>query len=276
MRFKKVYIEITNVCNFNCSFCFKSEREKKFMSPELFSATLFSIKPYTDYIYLHVLGEPLLHPQFPSFVSLAHDMGFKVNVTTNGSLLEMRSAELLSLPIRQFNISLHDAEENISSDKIEEYLTSVADFADLKSHESYFSYRLWNVGSDCSAFNNRCISFLSSRYGIVIPYDFTERNIKLAPHVFLQWGNRFSWPGEKSLSVERRRCYALQTHVAVLSDGMVVPCCLDAAPFMPLGNILNEDFGKIINSERAVRILEGFRHGLAVEPICKDCGFIIL
>ena len=35
---KKVYLEITNVCNLNCSFCHKTERKQKFMTEEEMAA----------------------------------------------------------------------------------------------------------------------------------------------------------------------------------------------------------------------------------------------
>lgn len=276
MRFKKIYVEITNVCNFACSFCFKSKREKKFVSPEDFSAILFSIKPYTKYIYLHVLGEPLLHPDFERLVAMAHEMGFHINLTTNGSLLAKRMDYLLTAPIRQFNISLHDAEENIAPERREAYLQTVFDFAKRKSEESYISMRLWNGGVDsATAFNEFCLESINRSFGTNITLEsMTESNIKLQPHVFLANAARFSWPGEASLDVSRRYCYGMDTHVSVLVDGTVVPCCLDADASMRLGNIFEQDFGEIINSDRARRILEGFRRNEAVEESCRNCGFV--
>ncbi len=275
MRFKKIYVEITNVCNFACSFCFKSKREKKFVSPEDFSAILFSIKPYTNYLYLHLLGEPLLHPSFEKLVEIAHQMGFFINLTTNGSLIAKRKEFLLSAPIRQFNISLHDAEENISPAQWGDYLASVFDFAKEKSSESYISMRLWNGGvSSVSSFNSFCLELINRAFDSNLTLErMTERNIKLQPHIFLANAARFSWPGEAALGINNRYCYGMDTHVAILVDGTVVPCCLDADASMALGNVFKEDFGTIINSDRARRIIEGFRRNEAVEETCKNCGF---
>lgn len=276
MRFKKIYVEITNVCNFACSFCFKSKREKKFVSPEDFSAILFSIKPYTDYLYLHVLGEPLLHPSFDKLVSIAHEMGFHINLTTNGSLIPKWMDYLLSAPIRQFNISLHDIAENVVPSKRVVLLQNIFDFAKRKSVESYISLRLWNGGVESATeFNAFCLETINREFGTDITLDrMAERNIKLQPHVFLANAARFSWPGEVSLGVEHRYCYGMDTHVAILVDGTVVPCCLDADAEMALGNVFKQDFGVIINSERAKRILEGFRKNEVVEEACRNCGFV--
>jgi len=279
MRFKKIYVEITNLCNFSCSFCCKTARQKKKVSPEEFSAILFKIKPYTNYIYLHVLGEPLLHPQLETLLFTAHKAGFFVNITTNGSLIARERERLIRQPVRQFNISLHGAEENIPEEKRKQYLQDIFDFANEKSHESYFSLRLWNQGAETSSrFNNDCVSHINDYFGSTITSDdlTKEKNIKIKDRIFLQNSVRFSWPGEQSLGIRRRTCYALKDHVAILVDGTVVPCCLDADAQMPLGNIFDDAFDKIIHGEKAQQILSGFQKKEVVEKICMDCGFILL
>ncbi len=279
MRFKKIYIEITNVCNFSCSFCHKTLRHKKFILPEEFSAILLKIKPYTNYIYLHVLGEPLLHPQLETLLSIAHKEGFFINITTNGSLIAKKRSTLISQPVRQFNISLHDAEENIPQETRERYLYDIFDFANEKSEDAYFSLRLWNQGSETSSqFNNECLNAINNYFGKNIDMDTIrkEKNIKIKDRIFLQNAVRFSWPGEKILGIQQRTCYALKDHVAILVDGTVVPCCLDADAQMALGNIFNDDFDKIINGEKALKILSGFQKHMVSEKICTDCGFVLL
>ena len=277
MRFKKIYIEITNSCNFSCSFCFKTLRQKKFISPEEFSAILFKIKPYTNYIYLHVLGEPLLHPQLETLLSIADEKGFFVNITTNGSLIAKKREMLLRQPVRQFNISLHDAEENISKAEREQFLHDVLDFANEKSKESYFSFRLWNQGTESCQFNNDCVNSINNYFGTAIDVNAItkEKNIKIKDRIFLQNSVRFSWPGEKPLGIRHRTCYALKDHIAILVDGTVVPCCLDADAQMGLGNIFDQDVEKIIQGEKAQRMLTGFQKRIVSEKICMDCGFIL-
>ena len=284
MKFKKIYVEITNRCNFSCSFCYRTVRRKNFISPEAFSAILFKIKPYTRYIYLHVLGEPLLHPQIEEILSLAHREGFFVNISTNGSLIAEKQTILQNQPVRQYNISLHGAEENIPEDRREEYFSFLFDFAKKQSAKSYFSFRLWNQGAETSRkFNEDCIAATNAFFGTTICAEQLERekNIKIYDHIFLQSAVRFSWPGMGmgtgiEMQIQNRHpqtCYALRDHVAVLVDGSVVPCCLDADGRMVLGNIFQEDFYEIISSPRALTILTGFRRKKALENTCKDCGF---
>ena len=96
--YKKAYLEITNVCNLSCAFCPKTSREPRFISVEEFAALIEQVQPLTDYVYLHLMGEPLLHPQLGEILSLCHRAGLKVSLTTNGTLLEKRQELLLCSP----------------------------------------------------------------------------------------------------------------------------------------------------------------------------------
>ena len=89
-RFNKIYVEIGNVCNLSCSFCPTLKREKRQMTPNEFGVICEKIRPYTDYIYLHLMGEPLLHNELDELLSIAKAQGFKVCITTNGTLLDKR------------------------------------------------------------------------------------------------------------------------------------------------------------------------------------------
>ena len=278
MRFKKIYIEITNICNFSCSFCCRTSRSKKFISPEEFSAILVKIKPYTNYIYLHVLGEPLLHPRLEILLSDAHKEGFFINITTNGSLIGKKRDALIHQPVRQFNISLHGAQENIPEDKMKEYFYDIFDFASEKSKESYFSLRLWNHNLEKSSrFNNDCVEAINSYFGTNIDANNLNEvgNLKIKDHIFLHSSVRFSWPGQRVLGIRRRTCYALKHHVAILVDGTVVPCCLDGDAQLILGNIFEDDFEHIINGEKARRMISGFQKRMVSEKACMDCGFVL-
>ena len=70
MKFKRIYIEITNICNLKCSFCSNSKRNKKEMSIDEFELVMSKITMYTDYIYLHVKGETLSHHYLDDILSI--------------------------------------------------------------------------------------------------------------------------------------------------------------------------------------------------------------
>ena len=81
-RFKKVYIEITNVCNLKCSFCLEGRRKKEFIDIDRFEHIIKEIKNYTNLITLHVKGEPLLHPKLEQILEICKKNNIFVNITT--------------------------------------------------------------------------------------------------------------------------------------------------------------------------------------------------
>lgn len=278
MRFKKVYIEISNACNFNCSFCFQSKRQKRFMNSNEFEYIVKQLKPYTNYLYLHVLGEPLLHPDLLRILEIAKENDFFVNITTNGALVEKNKEILKKYPPRQINISLHDAEENIDKTKWDDYFSGILNFTKEIYSSTYVCFRLWNLkeGEKPSDFNLYCLEKIKHFFNIThIPIKTSGNGIKLMEHVFLQTENRFFWPDidKKEGLVIQKSCLALKDHIAILSDGSVVPCCIDADANMLLGNIFESRIEDVVNSEKSVRILKGFERKIAVEQFCQTCGF---
>ena len=269
--YKKVYVEITNICNMNCSFCHGHKREFRRMSREEFAHILEKLSGQTEYIYYHLMGEPLTHPLLPEFIKMAGERGYKSIITTNGTLLKNRGEELLKAGVHKVNISLHSFESGTEEDHLQ-YVTNLADFA-IKASEigTIAVFRLWNNGFDGGK-NEKAIGFLKEK----ISGDWKEnsRGIKIRERVYLEWGERFEWPDENAEEKGSRSfCYGLRDQFGILSDGTVVPCCLDSDGVINLGNIFEEDIGEILNSQRAVYIAEGFKCGKATEDLCKKCGY---
>jgi radical SAM protein with 4Fe4S-binding SPASM domain len=250
------------------------------MTVNEFQLVVEKIRPFTNYIYLHVLGEPLLHPQLDEILSVAESAGLNINITTNGGLLERKKEILLKHSIRQINISLHDAEENISSEKWSDYIKTALDFSSELAPRTYVCLRLWNTSNETSAcFNTLCLEKIGEKFNLStnLLNEKTHGNgLKLAEHIFLQRAPRFEWPDEKNEHTQTKKtCYALRDHIAILADGQVIPCCLDADANMKLGNILTDNLVDILNTDRAIDIKKGFEQRKVVEPICATCGFII-
>lgn len=281
MKFKKIYIEITNQCNFHCSFCFDNQRPVRYMQVDEFKLITEKIRPFTDYIYLHVLGEPMMHPQLNEILEIAKKAGLKVNISTNGSSLAKKEAGLSADNVRQINVSLHDLEENIPEnnwhDKISEILKSSGILA---SKGIYMSLRLWNrevISAD--KFIQTALTAIQSNYPEIsteLHKGHYHTNIRLNERLFLQFAPRFKWPdGETSLQGKARTCYALRDQIAILSNGDVVPCCIDAGANLKLGNIFTDELSEILKNPKANRMRLGFQQGIFTEGYCKSCGFIV-
>ncbi|MBE6679079.1 MAG: radical SAM protein [Ruminococcaceae bacterium] len=271
-RFYKIYLEISNVCNLSCEFCPGTLRRPRVMGEKEFAFLLPRLLPYTDYLYFHLMGEPLCHPNLEPFLKMAHNYGFKVILTTNGTLLKQKQEILLSSPaLHKINISLHAFEANDISVPFSKYLSDCFEFGKAAEGKKLVVYRLWNSGGADK--RNEEISDTLKEY-FTAPWEDNRSGKKIGDKVFLEYGDKFDWPSLDAPDMgEKMFCYGLRDHIGVLADGSVVPCCLDHDGDITLGNLFEQSMDEILSSERAVRILDGFDRRIATEPLCRRCGY---
>lgn len=271
-RFRKVYLEISNRCNLNCAFCPGTKRPAGAMNRETFQLALERLRPWTDYLYFHLMGEPLCHPELECFLDLAGQMGFRVILTTNGTLLPQRQEVLLAAPaLHKINISLHAFEANEFDLPFGTYLDGCFDFGKVAAGEKLVVYRLWNEGG-ADARNAEILQHLERFFPK--PWAQERRGMRLDERVYLEYGDKFEWPDlSASDGGGRVFCYGLKDQIGVLWDGTVVPCCLDHEGDISLGNLFAQELGEILDSPRAQAVYQGFARGVAAEALCRRCGF---
>lgn len=269
-KFKKIYIEITNICNLNCSFCSIDNRKKEFISLDNFEKILRNISGYTDYIYLHVKGEPLLHPHLKEILDLASKYNLKVNITTNGTLLKEKIDILNNADsLNKLNISLH------SENNVENYFENI--FSAVENFKKTVIYRIWTLENNKLDKNSQLIVDKLKRYYFlstdVVDKIINETNIKIKDNIYLDKDNKFEWPTLEKESESLGYCYALKTQIAILVDGTVVPCCLDSNGNIPLGNIYEESLVDIINGEKFINLKKSFEDRKPICELCRKCTF---
>lgn len=271
-RFRKVYLEISNICNLHCSFCPGTKRPLNAMTEQEFTLLLTKLKPYTDYLYFHLMGEPLCHPQLKRFLDLAGEQEFKVILTTNGTLLDRHRDMLLNAPgLHKANISLHSFEANEIGTSLQQYLAGCFSFAQAAEGRKIVTFRLWNQGG-ADEKNAEILECLTGFFPK--PWATESRGIHLGDKIYLEYGDKFDWPDLKAdEGTDKIFCYGLRDQIGVLCDGTVVPCCLDHEGDIPLGNLLAQDLDEILNSDRAQAIYNGFSNRKACEPLCRRCGY---
>lgn len=269
--YSRVYIEITNVCNMRCSFCHGHARPPRKMTREAFSHILDQLQGQTDYLYYHLMGEPLLHPELPQFLESASRRGFRSVITTNGTLLKKRGAELVDAGVHKVSISIHSFEED-DEQAYCRYLAETADFAEMAADAGVIVvFRLWNRGYDDGR-NAVALSYLRSR--LAGEWAENTRGIRIRDKLHLEWGDRFAWPDKDA--PDRGSdvfCYGLRDHFGILCDGSVVPCCMDSDGVITLGNIFEQEIGSILASPRAKAMMAGFERQTASEDLCRRCGY---
>jgi len=231
-----------------------------------------------------VKGEPLLHNKIDQLLDAAHAKGFKVNITTNGTLIKKNREKLLGKPaLRQINFSLHSFDGHEGSENREKYLGDILEFVrDAAEHNIIISYRLWNLQKDQvtdleKRRNRETLDILEQEYNLDFRIEEKVqpgKGVKITDRVYLNQDHEFQWPSLQAPEDEGKGfCHALRSQAAILVDGTVVPCCLDGEGVINLGNINNKSFSEIVESERANNLFDGFTRREAVEELCRKCGF---
>lgn len=284
-RFQKIYIEIINRCNLSCSFCPSSHRPARMMSVDEFERIATQVTPFTDYICLHVKGEPLMHPWLGDILSIAHKNNLKVNLTTNAVLLPEKQQLLLGETApRQISLSLHSFDANTMHNRdFRSYLENAIDFAHTftMTTPGYISFRLWNLDGSTQADqrlrNQFILEFLEQSYHLPQPIDAYVGKVHgnaIAPHTYVNFDQLFEWPDEHAQDYgSDGTCYGLRHQLAILADGQVIPCCLDHNGRLALGNIFKEPLADILSKEKSLRIIEDFRSHHIHESLCRRCGY---
>ena len=274
--FKKIYIEITNICNLKCEFCIPCKRELNMISVSNFEEIVKKIHKYTNVVALHVKGEPLLHKNLKEILDILEKYNLQANITTNGTLIK-ENLEILKNAkcIKQLNFSLHSFLQNDHMSDL--YLKNIFDcVSELKNIT--ISYRLWNLETiKENDINDIIIEELESYYKL----DNLKEKLKLKnafeinENIYINQDIEFTWPDINGPEIiEKGKCWALRKQIAILVDGTVVPCCLDNNGDIPLGNILEEDLETILNKTLSKTIKENFGNSKITCKLCKTCGFL--
>ena len=274
--FKKIYIEITNICNLKCKFCPDTNRSKKQMSIEDFETIIKKVYPYTNLVCLHVKGEPLLHSKLEEILIILEKYNVKANITTNGTLIKEKLETIKkSKAVRQINFSIHSITQNENLNI--EYLKTI--FESVKELDNInISYRIWNQQNSWdNAINEKIIKEIENYYNIQnLRQELIRKEyIQLKENIFINQDLEFTWPDiNKKEIIQKGRCLALKDQIAILVDGTVVPCCLDNNGDISLGNILKEPIEEILNSEKSIKIKKNFENSIITCKLCKTCGFL--
>lgn len=270
-KYKKIYIEITNICNLACSFCSIDNRVKETMSVDRFEEVMKKINNYTDYVYLHVKGEPLLHPKLKDILDICSKYKKHVNITTNGVLIDKVIDILMHPSVRQINISLHS--ENNKDNYLEDINKNVE-----KLKDKIVIFRYWTLENEkLDEKSTKIVDNLKDYYKLspeIVEKLKIEKHVKIRDNLYVDKALEFVWPSlDNDYYNEVGTCYALKDQLAILVDGTVVPCCLDSSGIIKLGNIFEESMDDIINSKRYQDMLMGFRNRKCSEELCKKCSF---
>lgn len=283
-KFSKINIEISNICNLQCSFCPEVIRTKQLMDLDLFENIIQQISPLTELVCFHLMGDPLVHPKLNEMIQICEKYKTKIFFVTNGVLLKQSNQEwLLNPAFYQVNFSLHSFFDNFKTKDPTAYLNKIFSFTEqafIQRPDLYINYRLWNL-QDVRGEETLNLEMLKR---IEKHFDFKfvksidvrkQKSVRIKNKLYLHFDTEFIWPDLKlPILGKSGTCYGLSSHFGILVDGTVVPCCLDKEAAIPLGNIKQSRIEEILSNTRAKEILRGFKQNNLVENLCQRCQYI--
>ena len=279
-KFKQIYVEITNICNLDCSFCPKNSRPKRFMTVDEFDKITDEISPLTNTICLHLMGEPLLHPSINQIFEICNAKNLKVHLTTNGTLIKQNLDLLQSGCAKKISVSLHSFEANNNVGSLQNYLQDTLSCCKqiAENSSTYIEFRLWNESSAQEAknsLNQKILQAIDKTFGTNLLTVDLQHNTRITDKIILSLADVFEWPinTEHKAKNSVKFCYGLRSHFGILCDGTVVACCLDGEGKLALGNIFEDSICNILNCTRAQNIYKGFTDRNTTEEFCKTCTF---
>lgn len=284
-RFHKVNVEISNICNLQCSFCPEVIREKKMMSLDLFENVIQQIAPLTELVCFHLMGDPLVHPKLNEMISICEKYNTQIFFVTNGVLVKPEHDKILLSPaMYQINFSLHSFFDNHPQKDPSIYLNKIfalTETALLQRPDLYINYRLWNLQDERGSLteNAQMLHRIENHFNVKVDIESINMKKNKSFHIknrlYLHFDTEFIWPDLKlPVLGTKGTCYGLSSHIGIHADGTVVPCCLDKEAAIPLGKIQDNSLLDILNSDRAKNILQGFKNNKLVEDLCQRCQYI--
>ena len=297
MKFEKIYIELSDICGLNCGFCPSVKSVRGAMSVEKFGIIAKKVAGVGRIYTFHLLGDPLVLPNLKDFIKLANAHKMTLELTTSGFYMSKKNAQLLleSENIRQINLSLMAflAQKKLN---LNEYFAPILRFLRLhlaQNSQSFVNLRLWNLGANFTPpfENNAIYSLLEREFDTKIQKNAPKN--RLENRIILHQSELFCWAGAKAddLGVQKEfvdlqgeknapkvpcvkgSCHALRKQIGILSDGTVVPCCMDTSGVIGLGNLFTQELSEILASKRAVAMKKGFERGEFTEKLCQQCEF---
>ncbi|WP_080248431.1 radical SAM/SPASM domain-containing protein [Helicobacter pylori] len=279
--FKKIYVELSDICGLQCGFCPNPKNIRGVMPLELFEKVCKEAAPLTQMITLHVLGDPCKLKNLNLYLNTAERFSLKVDLVTSGVYLHDFET-LLQDVIYQISISLDAGLDDRNKLNQHRYIQKILEFCRYKfekNSEVFLNLRIQD--STLEKHHHSIKPFLETFELISLEALKSQGRACLFKKSFLNIQKTFKWPSLNApnpLNQEPKipYCYGLIKQIAILSDGVVVPCCMDTQASINLGNLNHTPLKDILKSQKATAIKTHFLKDEALEPLCKNCSYPLI
>ena len=222
----------------------------------------------TNYIYLHVQGEPLLHSKFNDILNICDEFKMNVHITTNATLLNKYHDILSHSSIRKISLSMH-AYDELDFD-LDDFLCEIFSLFNKLGSNQYIELRFWNR-NNLNSNSKYIIEKIKTTYELSITKK--PNSYKIIDNVYLHFDDQFTWPNDADNANDIGSCNGVKSMICILSNGDVTPCCLDQNCRIKLGNIFQNNLDDILNTKKYKTMIKGLNQNKLVEELCRQCSY---
>ncbi len=276
----RLWIEPTSFCNLKCPMCTSKdipEDKIGYMDWDLYKKIIDEAKGFVHDINLFLGGESLFHKRLPDMIRYAKDNGIGTRLSTNATVLTRDKSKALLDAGLDFIIFSFDGYDKETYERIrvnanfEKTLGNIRGFLEEKKRRGTSKpYVVFQVIEGLSNDDEKRMAFLKGLEGLPI-----EKISLIEAHTF---GGKVSQKGDKKFRKVGRKyvpCTFLWYSMSIKWDGTVVPCCVDLAGEMPLGDVRKESLLKIWNGQGLIELREKIASGKYTDvPLCKGCDIL--
>lgn len=263
---KRVYLEITNSCNLDCLFC-SNKKGNNFLSLEEIENYIVQIKKHCNYIYLHILGEPLLHPNFEEILDLLDKNSMNLQLVTNGTLLYKYPNLLKHNCLRKLSISIH----SINNFNINKEYFNVIDSIIESNLNTQIELRFYNQNNLAKQANDY-LDYLKNKY--IFQTTSKENSYKITNNTYVYFNDFFKWPNINDNFISNiGTCKGAIDMIAINSNSDITICCLDPYAYNKIGNLKEESLDEILKSDKYLKFINDFKNNKITAELCSKCSY---
>lgn len=307
---KRLHLELTSYCNYSCAYCPDGimARPRGFIDLDLARRVIDEVARdgIAEWIFCHLMGEPMLHPKMEEVIRFARERGLRVCVTTNGSLLSSdRARSLVESGLSRLVISLQHPRSQEFDDRqgrggsYAGYVVRIAEAAREVLRNG--SGTVLHLSILCTPFQRvlfpengvttltttkqlrREVAFwLTQIVGEADPkfirkfrsWGWAIRNV--SPRFMIETKPAADWAGPyradgQVVPARFGSCHGLTEQIGVLWNGDIVFCCSDFEGKTSPGRIGEVRLRDFLRSREAEAVADGFRKMRLVHPHCRIC-----
>ncbi|MCF8424387.1 MAG: SPASM domain-containing protein [Bacteroidia bacterium] len=284
-------IEPTTSCNLRCPECPSGLRQFTrpigMLEPTFFKSTIDAVYKELIYLTFYFQGEPYLNPNFLEMVKYASEKGIYTSTSTNAHYLnEEQSAKTVESKLDRLIISIDGTtQETYEQYRIGGSLQKVIDGTKhiiaakkrLKSKTPHIVFQFLVVKPNEHQLND--VQLLAKKLGVdevvfktAQVYNFENGNSLIPDNIKY---SRYKKNSDGTYSIKNKllnQCWRMWSSCVATWDGVVVPCCFDKDAKHQLGDLKQQSFKELWNSEKYQNFRQSILKSRQEIDICKNCS----